>query len=73
MKELSIKDLLVLAYRGLEAAERETNELKATINKMFNDTVEAEKKQQEENEKAKAEEKAEEKAKQAKTKEKSAE
>lgn len=69
MKELSIKDLLVLAYRGLEAAERETNELKATINKMFNDTVEAEKKQQEEAEKAKAEEKS----KQAKTKEKSAE
>lgn len=69
MKELSIKDLLVLAYRGLEAAERETNELKATINKMFNETVEAEKKQQEEGEKAKAEEKA----KQAKTKEKSAE
>lgn len=69
MKELSIKDLLVLAYRGLEAAERETNELKATINKMFNDTVEAEKKQQEEDEKAKAEEKA----KQAKAKEKSVE
>ena len=45
MKELSIKDLLVLAYRGLEAAEKETNELKATINKMFNETVEAEKKQ----------------------------
>ncbi len=69
MKELSTKELLTLAYRGLEAAERETNELKATIVKMFNDTVEAEKKQQEEAEKAKVGEKA----KQSKTKEKPSE
>lgn len=53
MAQFTMKELIVLAYRGIEASEREIAEAKASLNKLYNDLLEEEKKQAE---KVKAEE-----------------
>lgn len=52
MTQFTMKDLIVLAFRGIEASEREIAEAKASLNRLYNDITEEEKNQAE---KAKAE------------------
>ncbi len=39
MKELSMKEILVLAYRGVEAIDRDNAETKETINRYYAEIV----------------------------------